>query len=196
MDSEFGTIKVQIFACDHCDKMSYSKKELEEHTTQTHLNSGNEVFSCDECGEILIGVEACNEHKRRHIKTKLQCPNCGKEFRNNQFKAAHNRRCPGDKGQVWRCEICDYTTKWPASYKQHMSMRMLTCNVAGCGMEFHGNKNLSAHKRNYLHQQPRSTKLNASMNIQSIVFKCGSCTYETMFKTQLRKHEEFCIVYS
>ena len=175
--------------CDLCAFASYRKKELVEHTSESHLKT---EYSCDKCGEILSGVKACHNHRRWcHNENKFQCPKCEKDFEYNR-KAWHIKRCQGDKIRVCDIEDCYYTTNNPGAFKTHMKMRVWYCDVAGCGKVFHGKRNLDAHKRNYLHQLLRSSEQHDSNGRQSMLFECGSCSYVTKFKTQLREHELTC----
>ena len=194
MDVSLDQIKVEeeeILVCDLCPKQCHGHKELAKHKKRVHLDT--KEYTCEECGVCVKGAMAFYNHRRRH-KKKYECPKCNKHLVIDN-KAAHVRNCQGVKDKIKRCqhEGCNYTTERMSSMKTHMvSHRKISCDVVGCGQEFHGKKKLDAHKRK-VHQPVFAPQVCPKQGPKEPkVHGCHWCGYKTSVTTNLRKHEKSC----
>ena len=189
-DNEIDQIKLEEeIQCDQCPKECYGQDELNKHKKVAH---DTREFTCEECGKSVKGSRAFYNHRRRHKK--FQCPKCEKHLVID-FKAAHIRKCSGVKDKakekvVKKCqhEGCSYTTDVLSNLKRH-ELTHLTCDVEGCGKEFHNKKKLEAHKRK-VHKPIFASNICPKQGPKK--HSCRWCEYETRYSTHIRNHEKVC----
>ena len=182
----------EVLTCDLCPKLSNGKQKFVRHM-KAHLD--NKQYKCEECSKTFTGGRAFYNHRKVHKV--FQCPKCYKNLVIDS-KARHLRSCQGIKDKIKRCQLegCNYKTNKLFNIKQHMvSHRQLYCDVENCGEEFYRKKNLDIHKRKQ-HRPVFAPQVctKEGPKKKHKVHRCEWCSYETIYTTHLRSHEQTCKV--
>ena len=101
-----SVVVTNTFVCDYCDKQFSSKRSLDRHNQEYHVNPHS--FTCDLCNKSFRR----KEHLSNHLKTKgclnnqrpsFECNFCKKNFSSAEKLKSHiHKNCP----KRYFCNIC------------------------------------------------------------------------------------------
>ncbi|XP_058807288.1 zinc finger protein ZFMSA12A-like isoform X2 [Phymastichus coffea] len=133
------------FGCPHCEYRAKQKGNLLAHIQRKHT-----AKECAGCGlkfndnvslrmhmstqcrtETMLRCQLCTftcnfitkmkEHVRIEHKSRYQCRQCGKKYKNYKSLKSHENAC-GSKAD-FQCEYCDYKTTYKVRIQAHLQTR-------------------------------------------------------------------------
>ena len=183
--------------CVLCDKITTSKKLLQDHLSSIHNNSfssrfAKDIYPCSECGEKYDSSSSLNIHLtvQHSFSADHQCPDCEKILVSNTLLTAH------------KMEV----HLFKPGYKAKKSETDVQCKI--CGKYLKNEKTLATHtlqehekeKHKYRCEQcdystyePSRLKIHFN-DVHRVAqdFKCIKCDYLTNTKKKLHQHEVTC----
>ena len=67
LDSRIDCLRSDLFKCNKCDQLFYSKKNVETHVTRVHkYGKYLKLYPCEECGFQGGAVNKIEEHQQNH----------------------------------------------------------------------------------------------------------------------------------
>ena len=197
----------ELFYCEHCEYKSGSKLGLGLHIKKSHADMLFQCGNCDfttqklnqfEFHSKMCTVSICfvcdyTTPKRQEMKdhlfvehdiTKFDCDLCSKQFKEMLKLTLHvNAVHLGKKD--FGCTICNFTTGWPNSLRNHMKSEHVKVEPKNCDQE---NCDFIGYKKDELRNH-----LNVVHGIKEILkFKCEKCDYRAKTKEQIDKHLKCC----
>ncbi|XP_055680601.1 zinc finger protein 260-like isoform X2 [Lutzomyia longipalpis] len=108
---------VRNFSCSSCQDEFKNREQLNEHIRKTHHNRDKSLEKTKSCEKDLKQPFKYERHAEAHAKKdeeNLQCPHCGKTYKNTTNLDRHMRKyCRGEEatmysGKVYTCPICGW----------------------------------------------------------------------------------------
>lgn len=192
-----------LYTCSHCKETFKSTEDLTSHVTNTHQDIANnevgeikpKMFNCRKCEKIFDSPVILQRHvNRTHrfgqiTKSKQdgnkpsQCQYCGKVFKEKYLNKHLRLRHPanGTTSPIsYSCDYCDFKTKQKGNLKTHSRMhtkeKPYACSVDGCDYRAAYASSIYIHK--LIHNKDRN------------MLQCSQCTFRTVNKYLLRRHEK------
>ena len=141
----------KVFACNKCHSRYKTQEELDRHVMKKHQR--NRKFLCEICGEAL----ATRASVRHHV----------------------SRKHPDDTS-MYKCEHCDYMTRFEARMKIHSSKHNSDFFCDLCNKCYVSEEKLTNHYRSPMHKNAMNPII------------CEHCGYSTKkrdnFLVHMRKH--------
>ena len=122
------TLMVTLQRCSLC-KCAVLEEEIRQHTADHFGYTGEEKFTCEECGASYSSRDLLNRHKYGHKKQKMRkvkvkvekkvhkCETCGKVVPGLWKLKVHEAKHTGVKN--FSCELCGKLFTHPGSVTNH-----------------------------------------------------------------------------
>ena len=150
------------FSCPVCEMPFSSIPKVKEHCKEEHSDKDGNM-KCNGCSKTFDELWKYNKHyKTVHMKGKKEtCHLCGKSMVPNAL-ARHIKTVHGDKSEVFKCDLCDYTTHhkryiYDHKYTKHAKKReeegggflpekaAFNCPYDGCEKSYTIKTNMQTH---------------------------------------------------
>ena len=156
-----------LFKCEHCEFITYSKSELQEHNSKKHRE-----YKCATCGKIFKSTEERQNHNVENHSSTPSPEGDGGENAESDTISPDSIHLEEDK-KTFDCDECEakYTDEAGLTSHKKKHHKKFNCNVAGCNKQFKNNQELMNHK---MTDHP--------------VFICEKCYFWFNSKDELKNH--------
>lgn len=146
------------FICEKCGVKFGDCGSLERHLARMHAVRTRDLVRCDVCNMGFASRTNMQRHRRmaHEGSGRWECGICGVPFSSKRIYNKHlAKEHDGKKGRkrnlerVYRCEDCDYSSKWGGNVKRHRGIKHLglkefVCQT--CDRGFSTKNNLQTHE--------------------------------------------------
>jgi uncharacterized Zn-finger protein len=170
------------YECNYCDYKTSRNERLIYHLDNCHSNEHKleKRFKCDfdECGKSYISLSSLRQHRLSHS---MLCKVCKKGFKSNFHLTQHILTHSNVKNI--ECNHCSYRARFKKDLMDHMKAihpellpkhifdKLPECKT--CGKKFQSSSKLKRHENIHIGLKP---------------FKCDKCSYSTISKQHLERH--------
>ncbi|XP_049837532.1 zinc finger protein 37-like isoform X4 [Schistocerca gregaria] len=166
------------FSCANCDYRTYTKAELERHSTVHSDHTDDRTFVCHHCGKVYAVYKSLQEHIRSvHEQSNMHvCEECGFTTCRAAYLQVHIRTVHLGNYNSHVCPVCDAHVKQRNAFLEHMRShtgdRPFRCDK--CSASFACSARLTVHQKSV--HGPRT-------------YQCSTCSKAFQTKHHLERHQ-------
>ncbi|XP_049937965.1 zinc finger protein 836-like isoform X3 [Schistocerca serialis cubense] len=166
------------FSCANCDYRTYTKAELERHSTVHTDHTDDRTFVCHHCGKLYAVYKSLQEHIRSvHEQSNMHvCEECGFTTCRAAYLQVHIRTVHLGNYNSHVCPVCDAHVKQRNAFLEHMRShtgdRPFRCDK--CSASFACSARLTVHQKSV--HGPRT-------------YQCSTCSKAFQTKHHLERHQ-------
>ncbi|XP_049790776.1 zinc finger protein 595-like isoform X1 [Schistocerca nitens] len=166
------------FSCANCDYRTYTKAELERHSTVHTDHTDDRTFVCHHCGKVYAVYKSLQEHIRSvHEQSSMHvCEECGFTTCRAAYLQVHIRTVHLGNYNSHVCPVCDAHVKQRNAFLEHMRShtgdRPFRCDK--CSASFACSARLTVHQKSV--HGPRT-------------YQCSTCSKAFQTKHHLERHQ-------
>ncbi|XP_047003740.1 zinc finger protein 761-like isoform X4 [Schistocerca americana] len=166
------------FSCANCDYRTYTKAELERHSTVHTDHTDDRTFVCHHCGKLYAVYKSLQEHIRSvHEQSNMHvCEECGFTTCRAAYLQVHIRTVHLGNYNSHVCPVCDAHVKQRNAFLEHMRShtgdRPFRCDK--CSASFACSARLTVHQKSV--HGPRT-------------YQCTTCSKAFQTKHHLERHQ-------
>ncbi|XP_049765939.1 zinc finger protein 761-like isoform X5 [Schistocerca cancellata] len=166
------------FSCANCDYRTYTKAELERHSTVHTDHTDDRTFVCHHCGKVYAVYKSLQEHIRSvHEQSNMHvCEECGFTTCRAAYLQVHIHTVHLGNYNSHVCPVCDAHVKQRNAFLEHMRShtgdRPFRCDK--CSASFACSARLTVHQKSV--HGPRT-------------YQCSTCSKAFQTKHHLERHQ-------
>ena len=109
---------VARYNCTECDKVFYSKSQLEGHINRSHVKE--KKYPCTRCSAAFYDARSLKVHNDAHDGVNQhKCTTCGNEFKTKYLCERHVKTVH-EKTEMYMCQTCSFKTFHAYSLTAHI----------------------------------------------------------------------------